>query len=117
MSWFAPAGLWRRRALISVDIPGTSPVDVNVTIPREWDAFWETIDSSGNNLRLVWYDGQTVLTYALDDGSGGAFSKANRLGRFQIDGMVVPTTASMLAIWVYWDPSSNQSSGAAAVTI
>lgn len=115
MAWYSAT--YRRRAAITVDIPGTSPVDVNITIPTEWDDFWTTIDASANNLRVVWYDGKTVLSYAVDDGAGGAFSSSARTGRIRIDGMVVPTTASQLLIWLYWDPTSNQSSGAVAVTI
>lgn len=117
MGWYAASGLWRRRAAISVEIAAATPIDVNITIPPEWDAFWSAIDSSGNNLRVIWYDGKTVLTYAIDNGSGGAFDKTNRLGRIQIDGMTVPNATGMLCIWLYFDPSSNQSSGASAVTI
>lgn len=115
MAWYNDT--YRRRTAITVDNPGTTPIDVDVTIPKEWDAFWTTIDTSGNELRVVTFDGQTVLSYAIDDGSGGAFSKTNRLGRLRIDGMAVPTTASMLLIWLYWDPSSVVGSAAVAVVM
>jgi hypothetical protein len=115
MAWFSPT--FTRRAWITVDLPGTSPVDVDVAIPKDWDRFWGTIDSAGNELRPVWYDGATVLTYDVDDGSGGAFSVANRNGRIRIDGMVVPTTAAMLAIPLYYGTTSNVGDGSSAVTI
>lgn len=117
MGWFFTPGIWTRRVAVTVDIPGTTPVDVNVTIPKDFDDFWNTIDSSGNELRLVSYDGQTVLVYDVDNGSGGAFSKTNRLGRLQIDGMVVPATASMLLVWLYYGSSTNQGDASQAVTI
>ena len=50
MGWYAASGLWRRRAAISVDIAAATPVDVNITIPPEWDLFWTTIDASANNV-------------------------------------------------------------------
>ena len=78
MGWYRPDGLWRQRVEISVNIAGATPVDVNITIPADWDAFWDSLtalgDTTGANLRVVWYDGATVLNYSLDNGSGGAMS-------------------------------------------
>jgi|GEM_PF-5279308 len=121
MAWYAAGGLWRRRVAISVDIAAATPVDVNVTVPKEFDAFWASLvalsDTTGANLRVVWYDGRTVLDYALDDGAGGAVSVANKLMRIQIDGMTVPAATAMLCIWLYFDPISAQSTAATAVAI
>jgi hypothetical protein len=119
MAWYQASGVWAKRAAISVDIPGggTTTVDVDITIPREWDEFWDAIDSAGNELRVVWYDGQTKLVYDVDNGSGGAFDKTNRLGRIRIDGMTVPNATAMLQIWLYFASTSNQGDGSAAVTI
>ncbi len=121
MGWYAPAGLWRRRAAISVAIAAATPVDVNVTIPADWDEFWDSLvalgDTTGANLRIVWYDGKTVLNYSLDNGSGGAFSVSGRLGRIQIDGMVVPAATAVLLIWIYFDPTASQSTAAVATVI
>ncbi len=120
MGWYA--GLWRKRASISVPLAAAaSPADVNITIPADWDEFWESLvansDTTGANLRVVWYDGTTALTYSLDNGSGGAMSVANRLCRIQIDGMVVPVVTGVLQIWIYFDPTSAQATGAAATVI
>lgn len=121
MGWYKPNSLWRQRQMISVLIAGATPVDVNVTIPPDWDDFWQSLvdlgDTTGANLRIVWYDGVTVLNYSLDNGSGGAFDVPNRLGRIRIDGMTVPAIAAMLAIWIYFDPSSVQVTGAVATVI
>lgn len=119
MAWYKPAGVWRRRVAISIEIPGggTTTVDVNVTIPREWDDFWDTIDSSGNELRVVYVDGITVVNYDVDNGSGGAFDKTNRLGRIQIDGITVPNVEAILVLWLYYDSASTQGDGSTAVVI
>jgi hypothetical protein len=117
MGWYLPNAVWRRRASISVDIAGATPVDVDVTIPRDWDDFWDVIDSSGLELRAVWYDGTTVLAYSVDNGSGGAFDRTNRLGRIRIDGMTVPAVTAVLQIWLYYDSSTTQGSGAVATVM
>ena len=117
MGWFAAGGIWRRRASISVDIAGATPVDVDVVIPKDWDDFWDVIDASGLELRAVWYDGQTVLSYSVDDGAGGAFDRTNRLGRIRIDGMTVPAATAVLQVWLYYDSSSAQGTGAVATVI
>lgn len=107
---------YTRRTALTLDSAGAT-ADFDVTIPPEWDDFWTTIDSSANNLRVVWYDGKTVLNYAVDNGSGSSFDKTNRLGRIRLDGVAVPATAGMVLIYLYWAPTSNQSSGAVAVTM
>lgn len=118
MSWAAPGGIvWRRRVAISVPIAGSTPVDVDVVIPPEWDEFWAAIDSAGNELRVVWYDSRTVLSYAVDDGAGGAFDATAREGRLRLDNVTVPATASTLLLWLYFDPETTAGDGSTAVTM
>ncbi len=119
MAWFRVGsdGVWRRRAAFSIELAATSPVDANIVIPPEWDEFWDVIDSAGAELRVVSADGRTVLAYAVDDGSGGAFDATARLGRIRIDGMSVPAVTAVLLVWVFFDPDEPQGSGASAVTI
>lgn len=113
--WYRPE--YTRRMAISLDVPASSPVDANVTIPKGLDDFWTNIDTSGNELRVVHSDSETVLNYSIDDGAGGAFSKTNRLGRLQLDGVVTPSVAGMQCLWLYYNTTSTQGSGAVATTI
>lgn len=118
--WFKET--YTRRAIISVDnSAGAGSADIDVTIPKGLDAFWDVIDSAGNELRVVAPDSQTVLSYAIDNGSGGAFDAtaiANRNGRLQIDGATLPAVAnSTVGLWLYWGTTTTQGSGASAVSI
>lgn len=108
-----------RRTLISIDnSAGSSPGDVNITLPKDHDEFWTTIDSSGVELRVVSFNSNTLLNYSVDDGSGGAFTKSTRKGRIQIDGMTLPSVAgSTVAAWLYYGTASAQGSAAVATTI
>jgi hypothetical protein len=115
MGWYS--SVYRRRAAISVEISGGGPYDVNVTIPADWDEFWDAIDADGEDLRVVWYDSQTVLDYDVDDGAGGAFDLAGRRGRLRIDALTVPVATGSLLVWLYFAPSTAEGDGSTAVTI
>lgn len=103
--------------------PAAVALDVDITIPKDCDPFWDAIDSSGNNLRVTAADGVTLVTYDVDDGAGGAFDATNRLGRIRVDGMTIPTgTAGIFLLWLYFDPAdsdgaTNISDGSSAVTM
>lgn len=120
MAWFKET--FTRRAIISVDnTAGAASADINVTIPKSLDAFWDVIDSSGLELRVVSANSETILSYAIDNGSGGAFDATaitNRNGRLQIDAASLPAVAnSTVGLWLYWGTTSTQGTGASAVAI
>lgn len=116
MSWY-DEDYRRRRALTVVNTSGGATIDLNCTIPQDWDEFWGLIDSSGNGVRVTLADGYTLATYDVDDGSGGAFSKTNRLGRIRVDGLSTDSTADeALLLWVYYDIDSP-TDGSSSVTI
>jgi hypothetical protein len=114
MGWYDE--VWTRRAAISVDTSGgAASGDVDVTIPKGLDDFWGVIDASGNELRVVGPDSQTLQAYAIDNGSGGAFNATTRLGRIRLDAVTFPTLAgSTMALWLYYGSTSTQGSGAGA---
>lgn len=117
MSWHREE--FRRRAMGTIgNAAGGATKDATIVIRPDWDEFWETIDTAGLELRVTAGDGYTLLAYSIDDGSGGAFSRANRLGRILIDGMTAPGVAGeSLAFFLYFDTSSTQGSAAVATTI
>lgn len=117
MSWYDSN--YRRRTAISVpNTAGSATADVDVTIPEDWDEFWDTIDTAGANLRLTGPDGRTLLTYDVDKPGGGAFSKSGRSGRIRIDGAALVGTANYTSLlWLYWDPEDTVTDGSSAVTI
>jgi hypothetical protein len=110
--------VWSRRVAITIDNSAASASgDVNVTIPKGFDDFWDVIDASGEELRVVSYDSQALLAYSVDDGAGGAFSRTNRTGRIQIDTVTLPASASVVLVWLYYGSTSTQGSAAVATTI
>lgn len=113
----AAPSVWTKRRSITLDCPSGGPsFDHDVTIPQGWDEFWTTIDSSGNELRVVNSVG-TLLDYGVDNGSGEAFSKTNRLGRIRINHTTAPAIPGMQCAWLYYGSTSTQgSSGGAAGT-
>lgn len=117
MSW--RSAFFRRRMSISApNTAGGATKDVNVVIPQDLDEFWDVIDTAGLELRVTAADGYTVLNYSVDNGSGSAFDRANRLGRIQIDGATAPGTATeLLNFWLFFHTTSTQGTAAVATTI
>ncbi len=106
------SSVWRQRVMLSMIDPSGTAGDYGVTIPPELDEFWSAIDSSAAELRITNAAG-AVLSYMVpDDGAGGAFDKANRLGRLRIK--YTPPAAGVSACWLYYNPSSTQGSAASA---
>lgn len=115
MSWHREE--FRRRAMGTIgNVAGGATKDANVILRPDWDEFWEAVDNAGDEIRVTAGDGYTLLAYSIDDGSGGAFDKANRLGRIQIDGMTAPGTAGeSLSFFLYFDTSGAGAQGDASV--
>jgi hypothetical protein len=113
MSWYGETGYtWKRRASISIDntAGGAGTIDAEGTIPATLDQFWDEIDSSGNELRVVDADGVTKLAYSI-----ASFNKTNRTGTISIDGYSAPG-GGMLHCHLYWN-ASGAGSGAVATVI
>lgn len=106
MSWL-DSNYQRRAAISAPNTAGAATLDVDVVIPKDWDEFWTRIDASGLGLRITDADGRALRSYSVDDGAGGAWSTANRLGRVRIDGAAVPAVANSTALlWLYFEAAS-----------
>jgi len=108
MSWGRFSGIVPTyRVSITIDSTASASAgDVQILIPDTFTAFWDTIDSSGNELRVAAADGVTLLNYKL-----ASFSKANRAGYIQIDDFT-PAEAKVCQVWLYYG-MSGAASGAA----
>lgn len=117
MAWLS--NVWKRRIPITIDnSTASTPADAQGIIPKDLPFFWDRIDASGNELRVTAADGVTLLTYDIVASGGGAFSKTNKDGRIDIDGMTLPASPnSMVLAWLYYDSTSNQGDGSSAVVI
>lgn len=94
--------------------------DVQFVLPDIWDLFWTTIDSNGYELRVCDSDGTTALTYQRTDAAfSGAFSKTNRDGGIQVDGVTFRYGADGAGraklIWLYFGLSGAANSAGSFV--
>jgi hypothetical protein len=93
---------YKYRAAVTVDnSAGSATGDIQFTVPDDWDHFWDTIQTDGDDIRLVGADGQTLLSYDLS-----AFTYATRTMTIQVDAATLSGVAGMDLIWLYYGNSS-----------
>jgi hypothetical protein len=110
---------WKYRVALTIDnsTAAGATIDAEGTIPKSLDFFWGEIDTAGNELRITDAAGN-LLAYDIIATGGGAFSKTNKDGKIQIDGMTVPAaTNSMVLAWMYYGSTSTQGDASVAVVI
>lgn len=109
MAWIAPQGVWKYRACLTViDAAGVGSNDVECTIPKGWDLFWNTIDANAEEVRVtsVW---GVVFDYIIDDMASGTIDIANRIGRIRGNDWPLPAVAnSAVCFFVYFGSTSAQ---------
>lgn len=110
-SWYKdyanPTYEWKYRAVITVDVgTATGSRDAQITIPKDWDLFWDNVRSAGEDVRVTSADGVTLVTFDLAAG----FSTTTRTGVIEIDNYTVPGTGSRVyVLYVYWGQASCSS--------
>jgi hypothetical protein len=120
-AWYRDSSeTWLYRAAVTIATPAASPYTATIVIPPDFHHFWTTIDSSGNDLRLVEWDATNKVwkksNYQL--AASPAFSKTNRIGTIEADGLAVGTTGNPTCLWLYYGPADGAaSSGAGTVTL
>lgn len=101
MSWRAAGDLYRQPISIDNTAGGAGSFDATVAIPTDWDAFWTTVQSDGDDIRVTRSDGVTLVTkYDLAAG----FNTSTRSGTLEIQDTAA--AAGMLNYWMYWGDSS-----------
>jgi hypothetical protein len=113
MAWHDEAFL-RREAITVLNSAGTATPDVTISIPLDWDEFWDNIDASGNEIRVCHPNGYTVLDYEWT-----AFNSSTRQGTLVIDEYPAPGNAADEAClaWLYYKSSSTQGDASTTTTI
>lgn len=98
MSWARFDGVVPKfRVSITVDTTASAAAgDVQALIPDTFSFFWNTVDASGNEIRVTAADGVTVLDYQL-----ASFNRTNREGYVQIDNFA-PDEATVNQVWLYF---------------
>lgn len=102
---------WSYRIPIAIDnTTAAATVNVSAPVPEDFDHFWDTIDTSGDEIRVTGADGFEVLTYAW--ASSPAFNKTNKVGTLEIGTMNADgTNNTMVLAWLYYG-NSGAASGA-----
>lgn len=99
MGWYSTN--YKKRVPITViNTAGGSAYDATVAIPDTWDDFWDTIDASGDGIRVTAADGVTLLDYEWAAG----FNATTRAGTLELDNVAAPNTANAICcLWLYYD--------------
>jgi hypothetical protein len=93
---------------VVVSTTGTGPHEISVTLPGDWDYFWDNITDTTNGYDIVVTepDGHEVVTY---DISG--FNATTRQGTIRISGVAFSSgsTIDVAILWLYWGKTSATS--------
>ena len=113
MSWYkdlSASQAYKYRWPITVYNSGASgSPNVRITIPTAWDEFWNTVLSTGFDVRFTSHDGLTVLAY-----ERASWTYASHTATFDVS--AVPSPAAGVAIfWMYWGQASAADGAGAAV--
>jgi len=104
MSWYSAE--YSYRAAVWINLVGTTKpttIDVSFVVPSDWDLFWNTIQSDGDDVRVTDSDGLTPLDY-----KWASFNYTTRSGTIEVDDAPhVDLTGGI--IWLYFGNSSATS--------
>jgi hypothetical protein len=103
MSWRSSGDVYRQPISIDNTAGGAGAFDATVAIPTDWDHFWTTVDTAGDQIRVTQPDGSTLVT-KFDLAS---FDVATKSGTLEIQDTA--PAAGMLQYWLYWGDDSLSS--------
>ena len=111
MSWFNKD--FKRRVPFLIDCSSTSAgaIDFTVTIPTEYDDFWNNTRSDGFDVVITDYTGQQLAFQRL------TWNPATPRGIFQVSGYTLPASNTMLVGYVYWDNADQSSDLSTSVSV
>ena len=109
MAWLKSGSSWIYRHSMTIDnsAGAAGAIDATIDIPSDWDAFWTTVNSAGDDIRVADADGYTLLTYDL-----ASWNSTTRVGTIELDNYSAPAGA-MLQVHLYWG-NSGASAGLSA---
>jgi len=115
MSWYSEtAGTinFSHRWPVAVNnLSGTSPINISIALPPDWDDFWDNVLASGADVRAIDADGETLLTYDIN-----AFNKTTRAGTLRIGSYTPPSSDAVCLVWIYWGNATVLSGAATPAT-
>lgn len=109
MSWYS-TNFKKRIAFTVEDSGGLDQMEIDLAEHKTLDDFWDNIDASGEELRMVDPSGLVELDYQLI-----SFSKANRTGTIRVEGFDFSSNNQTM-IWLYHDTVSAAGDGSTTVS-
>lgn len=117
-SWYespqTETGTWAYRVALSIDpaAAGGAAVDVSIAVPKDWDHFWDNIQSGALDVRVVLSDGKTKATYQLEAG----YTYATRTLTIGVDDVTMSPDDTILCLWLYYG-NATATDGAGSFTL
>tara|TARA_Y100001963_G_C6691366_1_gene404792 strand:+ start:168 stop:932 length:765 start_codon:yes stop_codon:yes gene_type:complete len=110
-TWYNSA--WKNRYPVAINVLGGSGpgnIDVEISVPSDWDVFWNSIRSDFYDVILT--DSKGVLTTF----KRSASDYANRGLTLQIDNLAVLDQDSIQMVWIYFNNPDQSSDLAGSFT-
>ena len=115
MSWADSAFKYR----IPISVPvftvgggGATNVDVELTIPPDWDLFWNAILSNFYDIQIYTANGESSINYQRQSGA----SYANRQLVLEIEQAAIDDQSSTSLFWLYFGDAAASSDPTSAFT-
>jgi len=110
MSWYS--GSFNRREQIAIDGSSASAgtFDLVISIPEDFDSFWDNIRSDGNDVVVTLADGKSITNFKFASG----FNIPNRSITLNVQNYALAQTGVTGFVWLYWN-NPNQSSSLQSV--
>lgn len=99
MSWFDDN--YTHRAAVAIANGNDSTVDVTIILPTDWPLFWDSVLSTGYDLRVVNSDGITALDF-----HRAAWNYSAKTGTINIDNATIGAVNGATVVWIYWGYAS-----------
>ena len=110
MSWYS--GSFNRREQIAVNGSSASAgtFDLVISIPEDFDSFWDNIRSDGNDVVVTLADGKSITNFKFASG----FNISNRTITLNVQNYPLAESGVTGFVWLYWN-NPNQSSSLQSV--
>ena len=89
---------------------GSASVNFSIVLPSHWDAFWEAVQSDGDDIRVCRSDGTTLCTYDLS-----GWSASTRSGTIRVGGETIQQGKTNI-FWLYWGHATATSAAGSPAT-
>lgn len=111
MSWYSTGNLFRASVSINNSGGSAGTKDWALTIPEDWDHFWDNVLANGFDVVLTSENGRTKLNFERQ-----SWTKATQTGVLRVDAHQLDT-ANIHHAWLYYQDAAASVDPASTVTI